>query len=56
MESRDGICFEELEMKDWLERARQLGIDPLIVSYLDAVYSQDKLLRFPYMGELEARD
>jgi acyl-coenzyme A synthetase/AMP-(fatty) acid ligase/thioester reductase-like protein len=56
MESRDGVPFDELRMDDWLVRARQLGLDALIVSYLEAVTDQDKVLRFPYMGTAEGEE
>lgn len=53
MESKDGAPFDELSMDDWLVRARQLGLDALIVSYLEAVSDKGKVLRFPFMGETE---
>ncbi|KAF2686198.1 hybrid PKS-NRPS [Lentithecium fluviatile CBS 122367] len=52
MEKMEGSSFNELDMSDWLARARQLGIEALIVSYLDAVSGKDGLIRFPYMGKL----
>jgi aspyridone synthetase, hybrid polyketide synthase / nonribosomal peptide synthetase len=54
MERAQGCRFEELSMSEWCNRARGLGIEPLIVSYLNELVSLGKTITFPYMGEVEA--
>ncbi|KAK3298364.1 putative hybrid PKS/NRPS enzyme [Chaetomium fimeti] len=50
MEELYGMGFEEVEMGVWIERARGLGIEELIVSYLEALVSKGETMVFPYMG------
>ncbi|UKZ78777.1 putative Hybrid PKS-NRPS biosynthetic cluster [Trichoderma virens FT-333] len=45
-----GVTFEEVDMKEWLRRAAQAGIDPLITAYLEAIQSNGATMIFPYMG------
>ena len=54
MERVQGCRFEEVSMKEWCDRAMWLGIEPLIVSYLNELVSLGKVITFPYMGEVEA--
>lgn len=53
MEQMHGHPFEEIEMGEWIERARGFGIEDLIVSYLDAIVSRGETISFPYLGEAE---
>ncbi|KAL4988158.1 hypothetical protein BDW68DRAFT_177208 [Aspergillus falconensis] len=43
--------FEEVSMTEWIERALQAGIDPLITGYLKAMTMKGETIRFPYMGK-----
>lgn len=45
------VEFQELEMKSWLERASEAGMDPLITAYMDGILENDAPMMFPYMGE-----
>lgn len=45
------VEFQELEMKSWLERASESGMDPLITAYMDGILENDAPMMFPYMGE-----
>ena len=38
-------------MADWIERALQAGVDPLITGYLEATTMKGETIRFLYMGE-----
>ncbi|KAI4210919.1 MAG: hypothetical protein LQ351_006238 [Letrouitia transgressa] len=53
MEQTYGGRFAEIEMKEWIQRARELGIEDLVVSYLEAVVSRGETISFPYMGEVD---
>ncbi|KAK4240422.1 putative pks-nrps protein [Achaetomium macrosporum] len=52
MEELYGGRFDELEMGQWLERARGLGLEELIVSYLQSLTEKGETVVFPYMGEI----
>lgn len=43
--------FEDVSMAEWIERALQAGIDPLITGYLEAMTLKGEMIIFPYMGE-----
>lgn len=47
--------FVELELEEWLTRALELGIEPLITVYLRATFGGggNHSIVFPYMGESE---
>ena len=51
MESLHGCRFEELSVTDWIEKAMEAGIDPLITSYLEAMVQKREIIKFPYLGE-----
>lgn len=53
MEQAYGGRFAEIEMNEWIQRARRLGIEDLVVSYLEAVVSRGETISFPYMGEVD---
>ena len=50
METLFTCPFEEVSMTEWIDRALQAGIDPLITGYLEAMTSKGETIRFPYMG------
>ncbi|KAF7171749.1 hypothetical protein CNMCM5623_004041 [Aspergillus felis] len=50
MESIHGGKFEKVSMSDWLRSAVKLGIEDLIVSYLEANVAGGANLTFPYLG------
>ncbi|PKX89195.1 lovastatin nonaketide synthase [Aspergillus novofumigatus IBT 16806] len=50
MESIHGGKFEEVSMSDWIRSAVELGIEDLIVSYLEANVAGGANLTFPYLG------
>ncbi|KAL4903195.1 hypothetical protein BDW74DRAFT_180062 [Aspergillus multicolor] len=51
MEALFASDFEEVSMAEWIERALQAGIDPLITGYLEAMTAKGETIMFPYMGE-----
>lgn len=51
MSSHFGTQFEELAVSEWIDRALEHGIDPLITGYLEAMTERKEIIRFPYMGE-----
>ncbi|KAL4759444.1 uncharacterized protein BDW70DRAFT_161729 [Aspergillus foveolatus] len=51
METLFACPFEEVSIAEWIERALQAGIDPLITGYLEAMTMKGEIIRFPYMGE-----
>ena len=50
MESLHGGEFEVVSMSDWIRSALKLGIDDLIVSYLEANVANAPNLTFPFLG------
>lgn len=50
MERMHSKEFAELELEDWLTKALELGIEPMIAIYLRAVVQSGEKLVFPYMG------
>lgn len=51
MEGVYGGRFETVGMHEWLARATEMGIEDLIVSYLDAIVGRRDVISFPFMGE-----
>lgn len=54
LESLHECHFEELSVTDWIEKAMEAGIDPLITSYLEALEQKEEIIKFPYLGEPKA--
>lgn len=50
MESVYSGRFEKLPVKEWLARAKELRIEALIASYLDAMIEKGEMVAFPYLG------
>ncbi|PYI33371.1 putative polyketide synthase [Aspergillus indologenus CBS 114.80] len=46
-----GEEFAEVEFMEWIARALEAGMDPLISIYLESLVEKGETLRFPYMGE-----
>nr|A0JJU1.1 RecName: Full=Tenellin synthetase; Short=TENS; AltName: Full=Hybrid PKS-NRPS synthetase tenS; AltName: Full=Tenellin-type 2-pyridones biosynthesis cluster protein S [Beauveria bassiana]CAL69597.1 nonribosomal peptide synthase [Beauveria bassiana] len=51
MESVYGGRFESVELGQWIVRAVDAGMDPLISAYLETFLEGDASMVFPYMGE-----
>lgn len=51
LEVLHGGTFRIVSMSEWLKRALELGIEELIVSYLEANVAGLETLMFPYLGE-----
>jgi amino acid adenylation domain-containing protein len=51
MEAIYGGSFERLSLEDWLRKATERGIEPLIVSYLSALVHKGETMLFPFLGE-----
>lgn len=51
LEKYFGGAFDEMDMEDWLVRAGQAGLDPLIVAYIEAILEGGKPMISPFMGE-----
>ncbi|PKX89311.1 polyketide synthetase [Aspergillus novofumigatus IBT 16806] len=51
MEKVHNQPFGELALSDWSVRAIELGIEPLIPSFLEAVAENEEIMLFPYLGE-----
>ncbi|KAM3552779.1 hypothetical protein ARSEF4850_007222 [Beauveria asiatica] len=51
MESVHGGRFESLDLGQWIVRATDAGMDPLISAYLETFLEGDASMVFPYMGE-----
>lgn len=51
LEMLHGRTFATVSMSEWLRGALQLGIEELIVSYLEANLAGGGTLMFPYLGE-----
>jgi aspyridone synthetase (hybrid polyketide synthase/nonribosomal peptide synthetase) len=52
LEGSYGEGFEELELRQWMDRAAEAGMDPLITAYMEGILENDAPMVFPYMGEL----
>ena len=51
MKSLYGGKFEELSTSEWIKRAKDLGMDVPITSYLEARIQQGGTVAFPFLGE-----
>ncbi|KAK8024536.1 polyketide synthase [Apiospora rasikravindrae] len=51
MEVLYGRAFERVHLSEWIDGAAKLGLEDLIVSYLEANVAGGQKLVFPYMGE-----
>nr|ADN43685.1 DmbS [Beauveria bassiana] len=51
MESVYGGRFESVDLGQWIARAVDAGMDPLISAYLETFLEGDAPMVFPYMGE-----
>ncbi|OAA40384.1 nonribosomal peptide synthase [Beauveria brongniartii RCEF 3172] len=51
MESVYGGRFESVDLGQWIVRATDAGMDPLISAYLETFLEGDASMVFPYMGE-----
>ncbi|KAL2822454.1 hypothetical protein BJX63DRAFT_427023 [Aspergillus granulosus] len=52
MASLYGGQFDEVNLVDWIQRARKLGMEEHIVSYVVANVLHGGSLKFPYLGEI----
>lgn len=50
MENVYGGKFEEAGVTEWMDRASQAGIDPLITAYLEGILKSGAPMVFPYLG------
>ncbi|KAF2771255.1 hypothetical protein EJ03DRAFT_388355 [Teratosphaeria nubilosa] len=50
MEKVYGKEFAELELEEWLEKAMELGFEPLVATYLRAAVGSGEEIVFPFMG------
>lgn len=55
MEHTYGGTFAEWDMPEWIAKAREAGIEDLIVTYLEAIVDRGETISFPYMGETAVR-
>lgn len=51
MELIHGCPFKELGVAEWIDKARELGIETLITTYLEALVEKKETISFPYLGE-----
>ncbi|CAD0111492.1 unnamed protein product [Aureobasidium uvarum] len=51
MEGMHKLPFEQVHLAEWIDKALQAGIDPLITAYLEAMVEKGEVLRFPFLGE-----
>ncbi|KAF7596241.1 hypothetical protein BBP40_002774 [Aspergillus hancockii] len=52
MEGIHGHAFAQDDIQDWIHKAVEAGIDPLIATYLESLIEGGNTLRFPYLGEM----
>lgn len=50
MEKVHDKAFEELDLEEWLVRALELGMEPMIAVYLRTVVASGQEMVFPFMG------
>ena len=50
MEQIHGGPFREVEMAEWIRGARELGIEALITTYLEAIVQRKERISFPFLG------
>jgi aspyridone synthetase, hybrid polyketide synthase / nonribosomal peptide synthetase len=55
MEELYGGQFEEVDVLDWIARASEQRLDPLIATYLETVVQKKEVVRFPYLGSQRSR-
>ncbi|KAF4539201.1 Beta-ketoacyl synthase [Lasiodiplodia theobromae] len=55
LEEREGVAFEEVEVAEWIERAKERGIEVLVTNYLEMVLGRGERMVFPYLGETESQ-
>ena len=53
LERRNGVPVKKISVEEWMEKAIELGIEDLIVGYLNAVVEREGTITFPYMGATE---
>lgn len=53
MESLYGGSFTEMSQGAWLEKATEMGMEPLIVSYFQATVDRGEIISFPFLGGTE---
>ncbi|EKV04975.1 Polyketide synthase-nonribosomal peptide synthetase [Penicillium digitatum] len=51
MEQVHGHEFAELAIGEWIVKALQAGIDPLITTYLEGIVERGEMVTFPYLGD-----
>ncbi|KAL4789653.1 acetyl-CoA synthetase-like protein [Aspergillus venezuelensis] len=51
MEKVHGRPFRELPLEEWSSLALELGIEPLIPSFLQAIDEGEDVVRYPYLGD-----
>jgi aspyridone synthetase (hybrid polyketide synthase/nonribosomal peptide synthetase) len=51
MERIHGHAFAEVPILEWVSKALQAGIDPLITAYLQGIVERGELVTFPYLGD-----
>ncbi|KAH7139912.1 polyketide synthase [Dactylonectria estremocensis] len=51
MENIYGGAFDEVDVTEWMRRAADAGIDPLITAYLEGILDSGSPMVFPYLGE-----
>ena len=50
MQALYGSEFGRLDMREWIARAADGGMDPLISSYLESLVEKGRVIEFPYLG------
>jgi aspyridone synthetase (hybrid polyketide synthase/nonribosomal peptide synthetase) len=50
MQTLYGSEFGRLDMREWIARAADGGMDPLISSYLESLVEKGRVIEFPYLG------
>lgn len=51
METLYGGSFAEISQEEWLEKAAEMGMEPLIISYFQMVVDRGAIISFPFLGE-----
>ncbi|KAL2810746.1 hypothetical protein BJX63DRAFT_433986 [Aspergillus granulosus] len=51
LEEIHGCSFEELDIQQWIRNAVNVGMDPLIATYIESLVEGGNTLRFAYLGE-----
>ncbi|KAH8171057.1 AMP-binding enzyme domain-containing protein [Sarocladium implicatum] len=51
LENLYGGEFDDVDMAEWMVRAAEAGMDPLITAYLEGILHGNGPMVFPYMGE-----